>query len=265
MVHSSAVTKSAPMKLLGWLSIWVTHKWAGATLLAVGAHLAVWFLPVKMPANEPKKPREIRILIKKVQPPPRPEVQPKRQVVPPPPRRRKVRRRKKRRVRRPRRKRRRVVKKPRPIPKPVPQPKPRREVPPPPRPVIPPRAVAKASPQPAPRRRVVPQPVPRQAPARRVNLRPYGRALYRSIMRHKRYPRMAVRMGYEGKVLLLIRVTPRGKLLGEPRILRSSGYAMLDKEAVRMIKAAAPWPAMPTGFSRPYKSFRLPVRFRLRR
>jgi protein TonB len=264
MVHSSAVTKSGPMKLLGWLSILVTHKWAGATLLAVGAHLAVWFLPVHMPASEPEKPREIRIVIKKVQPPPRPQVQPKRQVVPPPPRRQKVRRRKKPRARRRRRKRRRVVKKPRPIPKPVPQPKPRREVPPP-RPVIPPRAVARATPEPVPRRKVVEEPAPRQAPARRVNLRPYGRALYRSIMRHKRYPRMAVRMGYEGKVLLLIRVTREGKLLGEPRVLRPSGYAMLDQEAVRMIKAAAPWPAMPAGFSRPYKSFRLPVRFRLRR
>lgn len=255
MIHTTSISQGPSLKMTKWLSFFLSHKWTVSLLFAAGTHLAVWYLPFAMPSNKVEKPREIRLVLQKV----RPQPKPKKRVVPKPRPRKKVRRRKvrRRRVRRRVRKRR-VVKRPRPIPKRVvtPKPAPRR-----PEPVIPPKAVAKVTP----RRIVPPQPPPRQVVAKRIDFRAYGRSLYRSVIRQKRYPRMAVRMGYEGTVILLIQVAPSGKLYGKPRVVRSSGHSMLDEEAIRMIKAAAPWPSMPKGFSRAYKTFRLPVRFSLRR
>ncbi len=74
---------------------------------------------------------------------------------------------------------------------------------------------------------------------------------------------MAQRMGLEGLVVLLLRVTPKGQLAKPPRIERSSGYGVLDQEAVRMVSAALPLPILPTNFRRPWAEFRIPVRFAL--
>ncbi len=72
---------------------------------------------------------------------------------------------------------------------------------------------------------------------------------------------MAYRMGFEGMVVVSIKLTKAGKLLGRPRIVRSSGHRMLDKEAIRMILAAAPLPNMPSAFQKHHAEFRIPVNF----
>jgi protein TonB len=87
--------------------------------------------------------------------------------------------------------------------------------------------------------------------------------LYQSIVKKKQYPYMSRRLGQEGKVILLVEIHRNGTLKGAPRILRSSDYDLLNQEAIRMVKAAAPWPSMPSGYSQKSKRFRITIRFTL--
>lgn len=253
-----------------------------ALLLTLVFHLGLWFLPVSLPVNEPAPPKTIKLSLVPNPPakraltaPVKPKVRPK------PTRRRRVRRRHRKR-RRIRRKRRRVRRKRRrklyrrkrarqlmrrriPARPPVKGPEPRRIVPPlpAPRPVVkevpaPRVPPAPSRPMPVVRRVPVPRPV-----ARPVDFGPYKMGLFRSIRKQKRYPFMARRMGQEGTVVLLIRVSSTGHLIGTPKVIRSSTYSLLDREAKRMIRAAAPWPAMPSGYQGAPRQFRVQIRFSL--
>jgi len=61
----------------------------------------------------------------------------------------------------------------------------------------------------------------------------------------KRYPRMARRMGLEGEAVVRIIIRRDGQLAQPPELLRSSGQALLDKEVLRMVEAAAPYAGLP--------------------
>lgn len=58
------------------------------------------------------------------------------------------------------------------------------------------------------------------------------------IQRNIRYPVIAQRMGWEGKVLLAIRLGEDGSLK-EVKVLESSGHEVLDKNAVETVKRVA--------------------------
>jgi len=58
------------------------------------------------------------------------------------------------------------------------------------------------------------------------------------------YPEAALRDGLEGKLTLEFVVLGNGEL-GEVRLIRSSGYSILDQEAVRAVKAASPFQPIP--------------------
>lgn len=73
---------------------------------------------------------------------------------------------------------------------------------------------------------------------------PYTRVIRDSIMRQWRYPPEARENLIEGKLLVLFSLGRNGDLQGV-RILTSSGYAILDDEAVRAIRAANPFPSFP--------------------
>jgi protein TonB len=49
------------------------------------------------------------------------------------------------------------------------------------------------------------------------------------------YPRIARRRGYEGVVLLRVEILPNGRV-GEIRVKKSSGHAMLDRSALKTVK-----------------------------
>jgi TonB family protein len=104
--------------------------------------------------------------------------------------------------------------------------------------------------------------VPRPAPVR-VDMRGYGRGVFRAIQQQKRYPLMAYRMRFEGVVIVAIKIKRNGRLLGHPRIVRSSGHNILDREAIRMVKAS-PIPPFTNGYHKPYVLFHLPVRFHIK-
>lgn len=62
-----------------------------------------------------------------------------------------------------------------------------------------------------------------------------------SIEKSKAYPPLARRRGIEGKVFLRFRIRPDGKV-DEIRIIKSSGFDILDKTAIETIKRSAPLP-----------------------
>lgn len=62
-----------------------------------------------------------------------------------------------------------------------------------------------------------------------------------AIERAKTYPAMARRRGMEGTVYVSFRIGSGGES-GEIRVLKSSGYKMLDEATMKVIKKAAPYP-----------------------
>ncbi|MDY0168002.1 MAG: energy transducer TonB [Thermoguttaceae bacterium] len=75
------------------------------------------------------------------------------------------------------------------------------------------------------------------------------------------YPQVAIQRRWQGTVLLRLGITTEGRV-GQVEILSSSGYDVLDGEAVRAVRAWRFVPAIRDGH--PVSSFvRLPVRFEL--
>ena len=105
-------------------------------------------------------------------------------------------------------------------------------------------------------------PTPPQ-PAPQVDLTGYGDGLHHELLRHRRYPEEAQDLELEGEVTVLIKLRKDGSLACAPRIAKTSGHKCLDNEALRMVKAAAPFEALPTGYTDDTAEFTIPVRFEL--
>lgn len=88
----------------------------------------------------------------------------------------------------------------------------------------------------------------------------YGRRVRAHVERHKRYPKRALRRGLEGIVTLTMTISARGTLVRPPSVARSSGTSALDREALRMATAAAPFPR-PAGGG---VTLEIPIRFSVR-
>lgn len=65
-----------------------------------------------------------------------------------------------------------------------------------------------------------------------------------AVERATRYPDMARRMGWEGKVLIAFTVCPDG-LIEDIRVIKSCGFKGLDKDAIDTIKRCTPFPKPP--------------------
>jgi protein TonB len=103
-----------------------------------------------------------------------------------------------------------------------------------------------------------------QSSAPAFDPRAYGEHIRRRIDAHKRYPARARRLGLEGMATVVVTVDARGHLARPPRIVRSSGVAALDDEALRMALAAAPFPPMAVADARPSPiEVHVPVSFSL--
>jgi protein TonB len=151
-------------------------------------------------------------------------------------------------------------------PQPVPAPPKVEKVKPPPRVVRPEPAPARPSPftvapapveTPAPLVETAPAPAPAPAPGP-VATAPAAPpapdpsmliAQFRSqfigaAVRYKRYPLPARDNGWEGDVLVHLEITASGEL-GELKVKRSSGHAVLDEQALEMFRLAAPQVPVP--------------------
>ena len=79
---------------------------------------------------------------------------------------------------------------------------------------------------------------------------------------HKHYPRMARRLGLEGRVVLGFTILADGRLAGL-RVVQSSGSELLDEAALEAVREAAPFPPFPPGLGRERWDFTLPLDFNL--
>lgn len=72
----------------------------------------------------------------------------------------------------------------------------------------------------------------------------YFTSIKRAIEHVWEYPESALRLGLQGKLVMEFTISGDGRLEGT-RLIRSSGFSVLDQEAVRAVQAAAPFHAIP--------------------
>ncbi|MBI3060155.1 MAG: energy transducer TonB [Deltaproteobacteria bacterium] len=72
----------------------------------------------------------------------------------------------------------------------------------------------------------------------------YFTSIKRAIEHVWEYPESALRLGLQGKLVMEFTISGDGHLEGT-RLIRSSGFSVLDQEAVRAVQAAAPFHAIP--------------------
>lgn len=95
-------------------------------------------------------------------------------------------------------------------------------------------------------------------------LRDFLRIVSKKIERSKSYPKSAMKMELEGKVVVRFTILQNGLLNDNIQILDSSGAEVLDKAAITAVKDAAPFPVFPPELKRKSLSIELPMYFQLR-
>ena len=118
--------------------------------------------------------------------------------------------------------------------------------------------------EPAPPSFVLPEPAPLQSVPSAELLAGYGKRISEALARHKEYPRIAQLRGWEGAVTMRLRVAPSGRLV-DAELYASSGYEVLDKQAIAMATRAAQLPMPPEGLNGGEVAVLVPVVFRLER
>ena len=93
-------------------------------------------------------------------------------------------------------------------------------------------------------------------------LRQYCEEVKRKIEKEKKYPNWAERNGYEGEVEIKFKILADGHV-ENVEIVNSSGYDILDNEAVRTIIQAAPFPLIPRVLAKTYLWIKVPLVFKL--
>ena len=72
----------------------------------------------------------------------------------------------------------------------------------------------------------------------------YARIIKKKIMRHWKYPPKAREYLLEGRLMAVFSLKRNGQMI-KIEVLENSGYEVLDDEAVRAIRTAAPFPLFP--------------------
>src|SRR6267154_769031 len=91
-----------------------------------------------------------------------------------------------------------------------------------------------------------------------------GQTISQALAPYKRYPVIAQMRGWEGSVTMQLHVAPTGRLL-EAEVRISSGYDVLDRQALAMASLADPYPVPPEALSAREIAVLVPVVFRLER
>lgn len=90
----------------------------------------------------------------------------------------------------------------------------------------------------------------------------YGNTLWGAIGKHKQYPRIAQMRGWQGEAVVELLLDGNGKLKSK-KIIQSSGFETLDKQALEMVEKAAPFPAPPEALRGSNFSIKVPIPFKL--
>lgn len=94
-------------------------------------------------------------------------------------------------------------------------------------------------------------------------LKNYAKSLAQRIGQEKNYPNTALQLGMEGIVKIRIRMNRLGRLVGEPKIEQSSGYELLDQEALRTILNIGQFDPPPMSQSKNEIEFIIPTSFHI--
>jgi protein TonB len=89
-------------------------------------------------------------------------------------------------------------------------------------------------------------------------LEAYRQSVSEEVMRHKRYPRVAVMRKWQGKTVVEMKLSADGEVI-EVVVAVSSGKDVLDDAAVKMVRSSLPLPKPPQGL----RTVTVPVVFRL--
>jgi len=90
----------------------------------------------------------------------------------------------------------------------------------------------------------------------------YAQVLASWLAAHKRYPSAAIRQNQQGECMLRLIIHRDGNVI-DSSIERSSGHALLDREALAMVRRANPFPPAPSEVLADEQIFLIPVAFTL--
>lgn len=90
----------------------------------------------------------------------------------------------------------------------------------------------------------------------------YGGLLTREIAKHKQYPRVAQMRGWQGEAMIELKIDGSGSLISS-RIVTSSGFEVLDKQGLDMVRKASPFPPPPEALRGRNFEILVPVSFKL--
>lgn len=90
----------------------------------------------------------------------------------------------------------------------------------------------------------------------------YGNSLWNAISKHKKYPKIAQMRGWQGETIVELELDGTGRLKSK-KIIQSSGYEVLDKQALDMVDKAVPFPTPPEVLRNSNFTITVPVPFKL--
>jgi len=90
----------------------------------------------------------------------------------------------------------------------------------------------------------------------------YGNSLWGAISKHKKYPKIAAMRNWQGEAIVELELDGSGKLKSK-KIIQTSGYDVLDKQALEMVEKALPFPAPPEVLRGTSFTIKVPVPFKL--
>ncbi len=90
----------------------------------------------------------------------------------------------------------------------------------------------------------------------------YARLIQKRILENLTYPRPAKEAGFQGAVRLKLRLSYRGELL-EAMVKDSSGYQLLDDNALSAAKIISPYPPFPSSIDQQELWIEVPIVYRL--
>jgi len=127
-----------------------------------------------------------------------------------------------------------------------------------------PREETKPEPKPTPQQ-VAPTPTapPRQRTASAAAVRSWHVGIVKQIERHKGYSASALSRRQTGMVQIAFTLNRDGQVLGS-RVVKSSGHAALDQEAIATLRRAQPFPAPPRDLDGSTFDFTVPVNFNIK-
>lgn len=95
-----------------------------------------------------------------------------------------------------------------------------------------------------------------------VALNDFSNLLARHIANFKMYPKIAQMRGWQGEVVLELQLSQDGQLTSS-KVIKSSGFDVLDNESLEMVKRASPFPVPPEILKNRSFNILVPIRFKL--